>query len=91
MHMDVPLLRHLKVELAWLYIDEWLLVISNIMLFVTIIPRRCSHFKFKQYCMHCYVVLRILLLIVLPCSFLLRYVCLVRNLSILLKDSQHIV
>ena len=57
--MVVQVLRHLKVELAWA-VDKWLQVISNIMLFKTVISvrnlRKCC-FKFEEYCMHCYVVL----------------------------------
>ena len=37
--MNIHILRHLKEELAWA-IDEWLQVISNTMLFETVILLR---------------------------------------------------
>ena len=49
--------RYLKEELAWA-IDKQLWIISNIMLFKTVIPLRNYEIKpFHQFCMHCYVAL----------------------------------
>ena len=58
-YVNECVLRHLKKELAWV-IDKWLQNISNKMLLKTVVPLRIyriSRFKFKKYCMHCYVIL----------------------------------
>ena len=58
--MNVRVLKHLKEELVWA-IDERLQVISNKMLFRTVITYTTKKLKNKgiltQYCMHCYVAL----------------------------------
>ena len=57
MYVNVCVSRHLKGELAWAT-DKWLWVISNKMLFKTVIPlRNWAVLNLKQYCMHCYVTL----------------------------------
>ena len=43
---SIRILRCLKEELAWAT-DKWLRVITNIMLFKTVILQIVSHFKFK--------------------------------------------
>ena len=45
-YMNVHVSRHLKEELAWA-IDRQLQVISNKMLFKTVIPLKIKDFKFK--------------------------------------------
>ena len=55
--VDVCLLSHLKEELAWA-IDKQFPVITTIMLFkATKELKKTSCFKFKEYCIHCYVAL----------------------------------
>ena len=56
--MNVHASKHQKEELAQA-IDKWLQVISNKMLFRTVIPLRKNKaiLNLKQYCMHCYVAL----------------------------------
>ena len=59
-YVNVHVLRRLKEELACV-IDKRLLVISNKMLFNTVVPLRNIKNKavlnLKQYCMRCYVTL----------------------------------
>ena len=60
-YMNVCVSRRLKEELAWV-IDKWLRVISNKILFKTVVPcikklKNKAVLNLKQYCMRCYVTL----------------------------------
>ena len=60
-YMNVCILRHLKEELAWV-LDKWLQLISNKMLFKTVIAttkklKNKAALNLKRYCMRCYVIL----------------------------------
>ena len=58
--VEVRISSHLKEQLVWA-VDKRLRVVSTIMLFknskTTKELKGTSHFKFKQYCIHCYVAL----------------------------------
>ena len=45
-YVNICMSKRLKEELAWA-VDKWLQVVSNKMLFKTVIPKEKSHFKFK--------------------------------------------
>ena len=55
-YVNVHVSRRLKEELGWA-IDKRLRLITNKMLFKTVIPliKNKAIFNLKQYCMHCYV------------------------------------
>ena len=60
-YVGIHVSRHLKEELAWA-IDKWLWIISNIMLFKTVIYttkelKNKAVLNLKQYCMYCYMAL----------------------------------
>ena len=60
-YINANVSKHLKEELAWV-IDKWLEVISDIMLFETVIYttkklKNKAVLKLKQYSMQCYVTL----------------------------------
>ena len=59
--MNVRVSRHLKEELT-LAIDKWLRIVSNKMLFKTVVAitkklKNKAVLNLKQYCMRCYVTL----------------------------------
>ena len=62
-YVNVRVSRYSKEELTWvIYVDKWLRVISNKMLFKTVVRttkklKNRAVLNLKQYCMHCYVTL----------------------------------